>query len=254
MGPSIYIAVPGFRSPSPHRPPITAYSSAIGSLQATLQNLTASGPRPNPQGSYHYGMVNITRTIVLQNSAPIIDGKQRFAVNNVSFIPADTPLKLADHFKIPGVFTVGSIKDNATGGPVILDTSVVTAEFRSFIQVIFVNKEETVQSWHLDGQFFFVVGMDTGEWRNESRLDYNLRDGISRSTVEVYPRGWTAIYMPLDNVGMWNVRSGNWAQQYLGQQFYLRVVPPISTSPWRDENPIPNNALLCGKAANETIS
>ncbi|CAH9116436.1 unnamed protein product [Cuscuta europaea] len=100
----------------------------------------------------------------------------------------------------------------------------------------------------------YLNRMDTGEWRNESRLDYNLRDGISRSTVEVYPRGWTAIYMPLDNVGMWNVRSGNWAQQYLGQQFYLRVVPPISTSPWRDENPIPNNALLCGKAANETIS
>nr|GFB56719.1 L-ascorbate oxidase homolog [Tanacetum cinerariifolium] len=45
------------------------------------QNLTASGPRPNPQGSYHYGMVNFTRTIRLANSAPIINGKQRYAVN-----------------------------------------------------------------------------------------------------------------------------------------------------------------------------
>ena len=64
---------------------------------------------------------------------------------------------------------------------------------------------------------------------------------------QVYPRSWTAIYMPLDNVGMWNVRSESWARQDLGQQFYLRVWPP-STS-LRDEFPIPKNALLCGRAA-----
>jgi len=64
---------------------------------------------------------------------------------------------------------------------------------------------------------------------------------------QVYPRSWTAIYMPLDNVGMWNVRSESWARQYLGQQFYLRVWTP-STS-LRDEFPIPKNALLCGRAA-----
>ena len=42
------------------------------------------------------------------------------------------------------------------------------------------------------------------------------------------------------------VRSENWARQYLGQQFYLRVF--TSTNSWRDENPIPRNALLCGRA------
>ena len=72
-------------------------------------NLTASGPRPNPQGSYHYGLINITRSIKLANSAGQVNGKQRYAVNSVSFTPADTPLKLADYFKIGGVFRVGSI-------------------------------------------------------------------------------------------------------------------------------------------------
>ncbi|PRQ22623.1 hypothetical protein RchiOBHm_Chr6g0252321 [Rosa chinensis] len=33
---------------------------------------------------------------------------------------------------------------------------------------------------------------------------------------KVYPNSWTAIYIPLDNVGMWNVRYENWARQYLG--------------------------------------
>lgn len=41
--------------------------------------------------------------------------------------------------------------------------------------------------------------------------------------------------MPLDNVGMWNIGSENWVQQYLGQQFYLRVYSPANS--WRDEYP-----------------
>uniref|UniRef100_A0A8I7BJW3 L-ascorbate oxidase homolog n=1 Tax=Hordeum vulgare subsp. vulgare TaxID=112509 RepID=A0A8I7BJW3_HORVV len=77
--------------------------------------------------------------------------------------------------------------------------------------------------------------------------NYNLRDAIARYTLQVYPGAWTAIYMPLDNVGMWNVRSESWGRQYLGQQFYLRVYSPANS--WRDENPIPKNALLCGRAS-----
>lgn len=65
--------------------------------------------------------------------------------------------------------------------------------------------------------------------------------------LQVYPKSWSAIHMPLDNVGMWNVRSESWARQYLGQQFYLRVYSPANS--WRDENPIPRNAILCGRAA-----
>lgn len=57
---------------------------------------------------------------------------------------------------------------------------------------------------------------------------------------------WTAVYMPLDNAGMWNIRSQNWIRQYLGQQFYLRIESPVNS--WRDENPIPSNVLLCGRA------
>lgn len=65
--------------------------------------------------------------------------------------------------------------------------------------------------------------------------------------LQVYPNSWTAIYVALDNVGMWNLRSEFWARQYLGQQFYLRVYT-TSTS-FRDEYPIPKNALVCGRAS-----
>ncbi|KAJ6729207.1 L-ASCORBATE OXIDASE-like protein [Salix viminalis] len=237
----------GSVSDSPPAGPTIQIDWSLEQARSLRRNLTASGPRPNPQGSYHYGLINTTHTVRLQNSAPIINGKQRYAVNSVSFIPADTPLKLADHFNIPGVFSLGSISDNPTGGGAYLQTSVMAAEFRGYAEIVFENSEDNVQSWHIDGHSFFVVGMDGGQWSPASRLTYNLRDTISRCTVQVYPASWTAVYMPLDNVGMWNVRSENWARQYLGQQFYLRVYSPANS--WRDEFPIPTNALLCGRAA-----
>ncbi|XVF68012.1 hypothetical protein PTKIN_Ptkin10aG0168600 [Pterospermum kingtungense] len=219
---------------------------SLNQARSIRTNLTASGPRPNPQGSYHYGLVNITRTIKLVNSADQVNGKQRYAVNSVSFVPADTPLKLADYFKIGGVFRVGSISDYPTGKSMYLDTSVMGADFRAFVEIVFENHESIVQSWHIDGYAFWVVGMDGGLWTPESRKQYNLHDAVSRSTTQVYPRSWTAIYMALDNVGMWNVRTEFWARQYLGQQFYLRVYSPVGSV--RDEYPIPKNALLCGRA------
>ncbi|XP_022940174.1 L-ascorbate oxidase homolog [Cucurbita moschata] len=227
--------------------PTTEVGWSLNQARSIRTNLTASGPRPNPQGSYHYGLVNTSRTIILESSAGLINSKQRYAVNRVSFIPADTPLKLADFFKIGGVFRVGSISDRPTGGGMYLDTSVMGADYRAFVEIVFQNNENIVQSWHIDGYSFFVVGMDGGQWSESSRGQYNLRDAIARCTIQVYPLSWTAIYMSLDNVGMWNMRSEFWARQYLGQQFYLRVYTP-STS-LRDEYPIPKNALLCGRAS-----
>ncbi|RAL43221.1 hypothetical protein DM860_010003 [Cuscuta australis] len=219
---------------------------SINQARAIRSNLTASGPRPNPQGSYHYGMINTTKTIILSSSAAQVNHKQRYAINSVSFIPADTPLKLADYFKIDGVFRVGSIPSTPTGGAVYLDTSVMGTDYRSFVEIVFQNDENIVQSYHIDGYQFWVVGMDGGKWTEDSRKNYNLRDAVARSTTQVYPYSWTAIYVALDNVGMWNVRSEFWARQYLGQQFYLRVYTD-STS-LRDEYLIPLNALLCGRA------
>ncbi|KAE9620259.1 hypothetical protein Lal_00019755 [Lupinus albus] len=231
--------------------PTTQIDWSIKQARSIRTNLTASGPRPNPQGSYHYGLVNITKTFKLESSAAQVNGKQRYAINSVSFIPSDdTPLKLADYFKIGGVFQVGSIPDTPSRKPMYLDTSVMSADFRAFVEIVFQNHEDIVQSYHIDGYSFWVVGMDGGVWSPESRNQYNLRDAVSRCTTQVYPKSWTTIYVALDNVGMWNVRTEFWARQYLGQQFYLRVYSPVESI--RDEYPIPNNALLCGKAAGRT--
>ncbi|PON33668.1 Copper-resistance protein [Parasponia andersonii] len=232
--------------------PTTEIDWSFNQARSIRTNLTASGPRPNPQGSYHYGQINISRTIKLESSSAQVNGKQRYALNSVSFIPADTPLKLADYFKIEGVFKVGSIPDTPSGKQMYLDTSVLGADYRAFVEIVFQNRENIVQSYHLDGYNFWVVGMDGGQWTPESRKQYNLADAVSRCTTQVYPESWTAIYVALDNVGMWNLRTEFWARQYLGQQFYLRVYTPVQST--RDEYLIPQNALLCGKAAGKSTT
>lgn len=121
-------------------------------------NLTASGPRPNPQGSYHYDMINTTRTIVLSSSAGQVNGKQRYIINSVSYISPDTPLKLADFFKISGVYRLGSISNRPSGGGIYTDASVLQTDYRSYVEIVFQNDEDILQSYHLDGYSFFVVG------------------------------------------------------------------------------------------------
>ncbi|XP_052197397.1 L-ascorbate oxidase homolog [Diospyros lotus] len=209
-------------------------------------NLTSNAARPNPQGSFHYGKITTTRTLVLANSAPLINGKQRYAVNRVSYINSDTPLKLADYFNIPGIFSMDSIQGLPSEGPAFISTSVVPSSLHDFIEVVFQNNEKTIQSWHLDGYDFWVVGYGFGQWTNASRKAYNLVDALTRHTAQVYPNSWTAILVSLDNQGMWNIRSAMWPRQYLGQQFYLRVFNPIHSL--KNEYNIPSNALLCGKA------
>ncbi|CAH1417465.1 unnamed protein product [Lactuca virosa] len=210
-------------------------------------NLTANAARPNPQGSFHFGTIPITRTVVLANSKATINGKLRYAVNKVSHVNPATPLKLADYFNIPGVFKVNSVKDRPTAGPAILAPSVLGFALHDFVEVVFQNNENSIQSWHLDGHDFWSVGFGGGQWNSTMRSRfYNLNDATTRYTVQVYPKSWSSILVSLDNKGMWNLRSANWPRQYLGQQLYARV--------WNDEKSLfteydaPANLLRCGKA------
>ncbi|KAF2295153.1 hypothetical protein GH714_031739 [Hevea brasiliensis] len=230
-------------------PPTGQFHWSMRHVRTYRWNLTASAARPNPQGSFHYGKIIPKKTIVLANSAPLINGKKRYAVNRVSYVNPDTPLKLADYFNIPGVFSVDSIQSLPSGGPAYVATSVIPASLHDFVEVVFQNNEYAMQSWHLDGYDFWVVGYGNGQWTPAKRRSYNLVDAITRHTAQVYPNSWTAILISLDNQGMWNMRSALWERQYLGQQLYLRVWTPVHSL--ANEYDIPSNALLCGKAAGQ---
>ena len=67
---------------------------------------------------------------------------------------------MADFYKIPGVFSLGSISDNPTFGGGYLQTSVMAANFRDYVEIVFENYENTMQSWHIDGYSFWIVGYE----------------------------------------------------------------------------------------------
>ncbi|KAK9274325.1 hypothetical protein L1049_019139 [Liquidambar formosana] len=221
---------------------------SLNQFRSFRWNLTASAARPNPQGSYHYGSVNITRTIKIVNSASTVDGKRRYAINGVSHTDPATPMKLAEYYGVSDkVFKYDTMKDEppATGADkVTVQPNALNVTFRTFVEIIFENHEKTIQSWHLDGHSFFAAAIEPGRWSPERRKNYNLLDAVSRHTVQVYPNSWAAILLTFDNAGMWNLRSELWERHYLGQQLYVSVLSPAHSL--RDEYNLPDNALLCG--------
>ncbi|KAG2677568.1 hypothetical protein I3760_12G103400 [Carya illinoinensis] len=207
-------------------------------------NVSASGARPNPQGSFRYGSINVTEIYVLKNKPPVtINGKRRTTLSGVSFVNPSTPIRLADWFKVKGAYKLDFPSRPLTGAS-RMETSVINGTYRGFMEVILQNNDTKVQSYHMNGYAFFVVGMDYGEWTENSRGTYNKWDGIARSTTQVYPGAWTAILISLDNVGVWNIRTENLDSWYLGQETYVRVVNPEATN--KTELPLPDNALYCG--------
>jgi len=229
----------------------TGWAWSLNQFRSFRWNLTASAARPNPQGSYHYGSINITRTIRLVNSVSRAGGHLRYAINGVSHINPATPLKLAEYYGIADkVFKYDTIQDEPTDktGKIVLQPNVLNMTFRNFVEIIFENHEKSIQSWHLDGYSFFAVAVEPGTWSPEKRKNYNLLDAVSRTTVQVFPKSWAAIMLTFDNAGMWNIRSEMWERAYLGQQLYASVLSPARSL--RDEYNIPDNALLCGQVKN----
>ncbi|KAM0864941.1 hypothetical protein ACQ4PT_043597 [Festuca glaucescens] len=230
-------------------PPQDQFDKTLSMNQArsVRWNLSAGAARPNPQGSFRYSSINVTQAYLLRSAAPAeIGGRRRAALNGLSFSPPETPLRLADAYDLKDAYTLDfPDRPDAAARPRIA-RSIINGTYRGFMEIIFQNNDTRMQSYHMDGYAFFVVGMDYGEWTESSRGTYNKGDSVARSTVQVYPGAWTAVLVSLDNVGFWNLRSQNLDSWYLGQEVYVRVVNTEDGAN-RTEMAVPSNALYCGQ-------
>ncbi|KAG2299030.1 hypothetical protein Bca52824_035502 [Brassica carinata] len=191
--------------------------SVMNQQRAIKQNTSASGARPNPQGSYHYGQINITDTYILRSMPPTkINGSLRATLNGVSFLNPTTPMRLADEHRLKGVYKMDFPSRPVDNKSPRLDSSIINATYKGFIQVIFQNNDTKVLSFHIDGYSFYVV----------------------------YPGAWTAVLISLDNVGVWNIRAENLDRWYLGQETYMRIINPEEND--KTEMGLPHNAIYCG--------
>ncbi|KAK6936318.1 Multicopper oxidase, N-terminal [Dillenia turbinata] len=199
----------------------------------------------DPGKTYRVRVHNVG--LLTRNGPPVtINGKLRATLNGISFVNLTTPIRLADQHNQEGVYKLDFPNTPLIESPK-MDRSVINATYKGFIEIVFQNNDTVMQSYHLDGYSFFVVGMNYGNWTEDSRGTYNKWDAISRSTVQVYPGAWTAVYVSLDNPGAWNLRAENLDRWYLGQETYLRIVNPQENN--STEMVAPENVRYCGVLA-----
>ncbi|KAL8160294.1 hypothetical protein V2J09_001831 [Rumex salicifolius] len=226
-------------------PPNDVYDKtwSLNQARSVRQNGTASGARPNPQGSFHYGSIDVTNTYVFQSLPPsVIDGSLRATLNGISFVNPKTPIRLADLNGVKADYKM-DFPDRPLASRSHLDTSIINGTYKSFAEIIFQNNDTVMQTFHIDGYSFYVVGMDFGVWTPDSKNQYNKWDAISRCTVQVFPGGWAAVFVYLDNEGAWNIRTENLDRWYLGQETYIRV---INLEDKTTEYAAPDNVRYCG--------
>jgi len=122
--------------------------------------VSACAARPNPQGSFRYGSINVTQTYMLESKASVaINGKRRATLNGISYSAPGTPLRLADQYNLKGVYTL-DFPTEPLDRPPKIGTSLMNASYKGFMEIIFQNNGTSVQTYHLDGHAFFVVGYE----------------------------------------------------------------------------------------------
>ncbi|KAL2935693.1 Monocopper oxidase-like protein SKU5, partial [Bienertia sinuspersici] len=199
--------------PLPDLPNDIDPSYSMNQAKSIRWNLTASAARPNPQGSFRYGEITVTDVYVLvSRPAELIDGKWHATLNGLSYFTPSTPLTLAQLYKLSGVYKL-DFPSRPMNRHSRLDTSLINATYKSFVEIILQNTGTIVQTYHLDGHAFFVVGMDYGMWTENSRSTYNKDDAVARCTT---------------------------------QELYLSVSNPEKD---KSEVPLPNNMIYCGLLA-----
>lgn len=77
----------------------------------------------------------------------------------MSYLTPNTPLKLADHFANgTGVYELDQFPVNASNVEAKRGVFVASGLHKGWLELVFQNDLEVIDSWHLDGFGFFVVG------------------------------------------------------------------------------------------------
>ena len=121
--------------------------------------MTTGAARPNPQGTFNVSNVTLSQTFILRASRANIDGVPLYTVNNISYLTPDTPLKLADfHGNSTGVYELDKYSTNSSNINSTKGTFVTIGYHRGWIELVFKSDLKVMDSWHLDGFGFYVVG------------------------------------------------------------------------------------------------
>ena len=125
--------------PLPAGPP-GQYGWSVNQARSFRWNLMAIEARPNPQGSLYYGAIQTSRMLVLASSSPALAGRRRCAVNGLSFVVPNMPLKFADNYNFTNVIEWDSLRARPQGADGALPRAgapVVRLDLHEFVEVVF---------------------------------------------------------------------------------------------------------------------
>ncbi|KAB1202100.1 L-ascorbate oxidase [Morella rubra] len=161
------------------------------------------------------------RLIVLLNTQNLIDGRNRWSLNNRSLTFPATPYLIAlkegftdafdqnpppdsydrEHYDIYSVAEY--VSANASN-------AIYRIGFNTTVDIVLQNANTMTKDtsethpWHMHGQDFWVLGFGDGKFNplNDTE-NFNFADPIMKNTVPLYPYGWTALRFRADNPGVW---------------------------------------------------
>lgn len=103
--------------------------------------------------------MTITQNFILKASTETFNGSSRHTVNNVSYLIPDTPLKLADYYSNgSGVYELDAYSKNTSNVNAVRGVFVASAIHKGWMEILLKNNLDIIDTWHLDGYSFFVVG------------------------------------------------------------------------------------------------
>lgn len=129
-------------------------------------NGSASGARPNPQGSFKYGQINVTNFYVIESRQAVNFNRSiRATLNGISFMQPSLPIRLADLNNVMNVYKL-DFPSKPFNKPPSVGVSLINTTYKGFIEVVLQNNDASMESFHLDGYSFFVVGYESPRQNN----------------------------------------------------------------------------------------
>ncbi|XP_068637472.1 L-ascorbate oxidase [Aristolochia californica] len=227
------LAVFNYYPNHPRRSPPTP-TPAAPAWNDTKTRLAQSQAIRARQGYIHRPPPTSNKTIIFLNTQNLIDGYNRWSVNNVSFTLPHTPYLIALKENLTDAFNQTpppetydyvnyDIYEVAPNKNATYSDGIYRLELNSTVDIVLQNantmnkNNSETHPWHLHGHDFWVLGYGEGKFDpiNDPKK-FNLVDPIMKNTAPVHPYGWTALRFTADNPGVWAFHCHIEAHFFLG--------------------------------------
>ncbi|KAG6550759.1 hypothetical protein Mapa_007663 [Marchantia paleacea] len=158
------------------------------------------------------------KVIKLLNTQNRYKGVIKWALNNVTFHPASTPLLAAYTYDLkdelspppPTSYTPGYDIFNPPANPnTTAGTGVYEFHLNDVVDIVLQNanslnvNNSEIHPWHLHGHDFWVLGYGNGVFNSSDYAKLNYYNPPLRNTAPLFPYGWTVLRFVADNPGVW---------------------------------------------------